>query len=78
METEKQKTSLKTVNHHREGIYTSFKLELPGLTEVVQWIEQPRSQSSSAISDVTSPVKPVGKTSLGRLVLSRSVPSNLL
>ena len=28
---------------------------------------QPRSQSSSAISDVTSPVKLVGKIRLGRL-----------
>ena len=35
---------------------------------------QPRSQSSSAISDVTSPVKLVGKIRLG---LSRSVPSLL-
>ena len=29
--------------------------------------DQPRSQSSSAISDVTSPVKLVGKIRLGRL-----------
>ena len=27
------------VNHHREGIYTSFKLKLSAFTEVVQWIE---------------------------------------
>ena len=27
------------VNHYREGIYTSFKLELSAFTEVVQWIE---------------------------------------
>ena len=74
----RKKKSLKTVNRHREGIYTSFKLELSGLTEVVQWIEQPRSQSSSAISDVTSPVKLVGKISQGRLLLSRSVPSHHL
>ena len=30
-------------------------------------LPQPRSQSSSAISDVTSPVKLVGKIRLGRL-----------
>ena len=46
----KKKTSLKTVDHHREGIYTSFKLELSGLTEVAKGVES--SQSSSAISDV--------------------------
>ena len=34
----KKKSSLKTVNHHREGIYTSFKLELSAFTEVVQWV----------------------------------------
>ena len=33
------KSSLKTANHHREGIYTTFKLQLSALTEVVQWIE---------------------------------------
>ena len=38
---------------------------------------QSRSQSSSAISDVTSPVKLVGKIRPGRLALSRSVPSVL-
>ena len=38
---------------------------------------QPRSQSSSAISDVTSPVKLVGKIRGGRLVLSHSVLSLL-
>ena len=32
---EKKKWSLKTVNHHREGIYTPFKLELSALTEVI-------------------------------------------
>ena len=31
-----KKSSLKTVNFHREGIYTSFKLKLSALTEVVQ------------------------------------------
>ena len=30
------KASLKTVNHNREGIYTSFKLDLSAFTEVVQ------------------------------------------
>ena len=40
-------------------------------------ILQPRSQSSSAISDVTSPVKFVGKIRPGRLALFRSVPSLL-
>ena len=34
-----EKTSLKTVNHHREGIFTSFKLELSASTEVVQCME---------------------------------------
>ena len=34
-----KKSSLKTVNHHREGIYASFKLELSAFTEVVQWVE---------------------------------------
>ena len=34
-----KKSSLKTVNHHREGIYTSFKLNPSALTEVVQWKE---------------------------------------
>ena len=33
------KASLKTVNHDREGIYTSFKLDLSAFTEVVQQIE---------------------------------------
>ena len=46
----RKKTSLKTVDHHREGIYTSFKLELSGLTEVAKGAES--FQSSSAISDV--------------------------
>ena len=32
-----------------------------------KWLSQPRSQSSSAISDVTSPVKLFGKIRLGRL-----------
>ena len=40
-------------------------------------ILQPRSQSSSAISNVTSPVKFVGKIRPGRLALLRSVPSLL-
>ena len=31
---------MKTVNHHREGIYTSFKLALSAFTKVVQWIEE--------------------------------------
>ena len=30
---------MKIVNHRREGIYTSFKVELSAFTEVVQWIE---------------------------------------
>ena len=30
-----KKSSLKTVDHHREGIYTSFKLGLSVFTEVV-------------------------------------------
>ena len=34
-----KKSILKTVNHHKEGIYTSFKLALSVFTEVVQWIE---------------------------------------
>ena len=34
----KEKSSLKTVNHHTKGIYASFKLQLPAFTEVVQWI----------------------------------------
>ena len=34
----RKKSSLKTASHHREGIYTSFKLELSAF-EVVQWIE---------------------------------------
>ena len=38
---------------------------------------QPRSQSSSAISDVTSPTKLVGKIRQGNLALSHSVPSLL-
>ena len=42
-----------------------------------QSARQPRSQSSSTISDVTSPVKLVGKIRLGHLALSRSVPSLL-
>ena len=32
-------SSLKTVNHHGEGIHISFKLELRTFTQVVQWIE---------------------------------------
>ena len=32
-------SSLNTVNHHREGIYTSFKLELSVFTEVIKLIE---------------------------------------
>ena len=31
--------SLKTVNHHREGLYTSFKHILTAFTEMVQWKE---------------------------------------
>ena len=31
-----KKSSLKTVNHHGEGMYTSFKLALAAFTEVVQ------------------------------------------
>ena len=31
-------SSLKTVNHHRQGIYTSFILNLAALTDVVQWM----------------------------------------
>ena len=42
----------------------------PGVTAAKLWnslpINQPRSRSSSAISDVTSPVKFVGKIRLGR------------
>ena len=34
-----KKSSLKTVNHHRERIYISFKLDLSEFTEVVQWTE---------------------------------------
>ena len=34
----KKKASLKTVNHHGEGIYNSFNLELSAFAEVVQWI----------------------------------------
>ena len=33
-----KKSSLKTVHHHREGIYTSFKIVLTALTDVVQWV----------------------------------------
>ena len=35
-----KKPSLKTVNHHREGIYTSFKLESSAFTEVIQLIDK--------------------------------------
>ena len=41
------------------------------------YMAQPRSQSSSAISDLTSPVKLVGKIRRGRLALLRLVPSPL-
>ena len=34
-----KKSSLETIDHHREGIYTSFKLDLSAFKEVVQWIE---------------------------------------
>ena len=33
------KSSLKTVDHHREGIYTSFKLGQSEFTEVIQLIK---------------------------------------
>ena len=35
----RKKTSLKTVDHHREGIYTSFKHKLLAFSEAVQRIE---------------------------------------
>ena len=35
-EKKTKKSSLKTVNHHGEGMYTSFKLALAAFTEVVQ------------------------------------------
>ena len=56
------------VPHGRPGIGVAYRFQAPGTN-------QPRSQSSSAISDVTSPVKLVRKIRLG---LSRSVPSLLL
>ena len=36
---ETKKVILKTVDHHRDGTYASFKLESSALTEEVQWIE---------------------------------------
>ena len=34
----RKKSSLKTVNHHRDGIYTSFRLALAAFTEVIDFL----------------------------------------
>ena len=61
-------------NHScKSGHEPSFTAKLKMITTILRKF-QPRSQSSSAISDVTSPVKLVGKIRPG---LSRSVPSLL-
>ena len=61
------------VNHHREGIYTSFKLKLSAFTEVVQWIEALTFTEFVLFCALQIPWPPMTFSSLSRPLLQWSL-----
>ena len=72
MNKSKQKDSLIFTDKRLEFLFVYFGSSSLLVSKVAN--DQPRSQSSSAISDVTSPVKLVGKIRQGKFALGSKSP----